>query len=114
MAQDYLINTRTYAVTTDKLGVDPLLDKVIPSILNITTFSYYTVRQHERGNPALIAYRVYQNVNLWWILIAYNKLPSFKSVIEGVTLQVPSITEVTRILSDNATNANSDIRVVTI
>ena len=105
---------RWFAVHADQYGIDPLKDKVIPILQQITTFTPHVVTQSERGSPDLIALRRYGTEKLWWIILAYNGIASYKDIIEGVTLRIPSLNSVIAVITERSVSSNNQLRVVTI
>lgn len=105
---------RWFSVTADQYGIDPLRDKVIPLLTQITTYTPHVVSQSERGAPDLIAYRRYGTEKLWWIILAYNGIASYKDVIEGVTLKIPTLNSVISVLTEKAVSSSNQQRVITI
>lgn len=111
----YLNIPRAYSVTIDKYGIDALRDRALPLILAIPTYKNFEIKQHYRGRPDLIANDTYGNVNLWWVIMAYNGICSFREIVEGNGLKIPTSTLVSRILSDVASRQSSKtVRIVTI
>ena len=88
---------RAYAVTTDAYGIDPLLDKLVPSILKITTYTNHEVTQEERGAPDLISLREYSSEDFWWHIMTYNGICRFRDIVQGLTLKIPDIGSITAI-----------------
>lgn len=115
MALDYITNSRGYTVTVDQYGVDPLLNKTSTLISQINNFVLYSVSQHERGRPDLIAYKQYGDPNYWWVILNFNALVSFKEIKEGITIRIPNYAAVTKILSNAASQTyGQTVRTVTI
>lgn len=105
---------RFFSVTADEFGIDPLKDKVLPEILKITTYTQHVVTQEERGAPDLIAYRKYRSEKLWWIILAYNGIASYRDIVEGLKLKIPSQASVTSVITDKAVSTSRVQRVITI
>ena len=105
---------RAFACKVDSLGVDPLQDAIALRLLGITAFSTHQVTQDERAAPDLISFREYGTTNYWWHIIAYNQLISFREIVEGVVLKIPSQTEILSITTDVATRNNAEPVVVYI
>jgi N-acetylglutamate synthase/N-acetylornithine aminotransferase len=103
-----------YAVTADALGVDPLLDKVVPSIQSIVSHSMHDVTADERGAPDLISLNVYGATDYWWIILAYNGIGSYRLITEGITLKIPDLGSVIAAVGQNALRPNKISRVITI
>jgi hypothetical protein len=105
---------RVFAVTPDKYGVDALRDKLIPYINNIKNYTMHRILQDERGAPDLISEREYNSDEFWWIIMAYNGISSYRKLVEGMTIRIPSLTEVVSIVTENSIRPNSVKRVITI
>lgn len=48
----------------------------------------------EENNAPLLAYRIYGNVNLWWILCLYNDIEDPCDIPEGTEIQYPKMQDV--------------------
>jgi len=105
---------RFFSVTADQWGIDPLKDKVLPLILSIDSFSPHVVTQDERGSPDLISKRKYGDEKLWWVILAYNGIASYKDVVEGIQLRIPAFGSVVSAITQNAVAGSSVQRVITI
>jgi hypothetical protein len=90
---------RSNGLVVDKHGVDPLLDKKVPDIAKITSYSLHVVTQDERGAPDLIAHKEYGDSSLWWYIMVYNGISSYRSIIQGLTLKIPELTSILATLS---------------
>jgi hypothetical protein len=90
---------RSYGIVTDRYGIDPLLDKVVPSIQNITTYTTYVVQQDERGSPDLISYRNYGSQDLWWHILVYNGIALYKDIVEGMVLRIPEYASIISVMT---------------
>lgn len=115
MQYDYFTESRSISTTVDRYGVDPLKDKSFESILAITAYNLYTVKQYDRHRVDNISNNVYGNPNLWWIIMYYNGIVSIREVVEGVTLRIPDQTKVIDILAANSsTNYGNTVKYITI
>ena len=90
---------RSYGLTTDRFGVDPLLDKVVPRLLGIQTFTTYVVRQDERAAPDMISFRNYGIQDLWWHILLYNGISIYKDIVEGLVLKIPEYASIISIMT---------------
>lgn len=113
MALDYITYSRTLSVTVDKFGVDPLKDKALDRISAIVDYDLYLVKQQDSGRPDNISHAKYGNPNFWWIIMAYNGIMNFRDIQAGVTLRIPLMSQVLRIMSD-ITGKNYANRVRTV
>lgn len=105
---------RFYAVTSDVYGIDPLLDKVVPELMKISVYSTHEVTQDERGAPDLISLREYGTDELWWIVMQYNGIGSYKRIVEGITLKIPQHASVISAITHNTIRETNVQRVITI
>lgn len=105
---------RWFSVTPDQYGIDPLKDRVIPLLSQVTTYTPHIVSQSERGSPDLIALRRYGTEKLWWIILAYNGIASYKDIIEGITLKIPSLNSVVAVMTEKSLATSTQQRVITI
>lgn len=104
---------RVFSVVADSYGIDPLLDKMIPQILSISNYTMHKVTQDERGAPDLIAFREYGTEEMWWHVCTYNGIP-YKRIVEGISLKIPSYSDLTRIVSQSAMQNSVIPRVINI
>lgn len=93
---------RVFNVTIDKYGIDPLLDKAIPEILKITNYKVHDITQDERGSPDLISLREYGTEDYWWVIMAYNGVGSYKTIIEGLSLKIPLFSQVVSVFTQSS------------
>jgi hypothetical protein len=53
--------------------------------------SYYTIQQQDIQRPDMISYKVYGDLNYWWILMKYNNIfDVWNDLVVGEVLNVPS------------------------
>lgn len=105
---------RIFSVVSDSQGIDPLRDKLIPKINAIRNYTNHRIQQDERAAPDLISEREYNTDEFWWIIMAYNGLSSYRSLVEGKIIRIPSLTEVVASVTENAIRPNSVKRTITI
>lgn len=116
----YEINTdnrfhRVYAITTDKYGVDPLLDKLVPKLQQINRYKTHEVKQDERGSPDLISIREYGTEDFWWHIMSYNGVCHYRDIVEGQTLKIPDLGDIVSITNDTSIEvARSGENIITI
>lgn len=90
---------RAYGTVADQWGIDPLLDRVVPLLTSIRSYTEYTVQQDERGAPDLISFRAYGIQDLWWHLMVYNGIVLYKEIVEGLVLRIPEYASIISIMS---------------
>lgn len=107
---------RVFAITVDKYGIDPLLDKIAPKLQYITAYSNHTVRQEERGSPDLISFREYETEDYWWHIMSYNGICRFRDIVEGMTLKIPNLGAIISLTNDSLSELpqDSNNNVITI
>jgi nucleoid-associated protein YgaU len=67
----------------------------------------------------LISYRWYRNINLWWVIAAFNGIQDpWLEIQPGVVLKIPSLSSVEdyfrRVVENNSGNRRSAGRVTTL
>lgn len=105
---------RVYAVTVDKYGIDPFLDKIIPKLMNITMFTNHNVVMDERGAPDLISIREYESEDYWWHIMAFNGICRFRDIVEGLTLRIPDLGAIIAITNEVSLQSNSGTKIAVI
>ena len=105
---------RVFSVVSDAYGIDPLLDTLVPLILNITVYTQHIVTQDERGAPDLISLREYGTDELWWMMLTYNGICSYTEVVEGVVLKIPDFPSLIALTTLNSIRPTEVARVITI
>ena len=105
---------RFYAITSDQYGVDPIKDRLIPLIMKITDYTIHEITQDERAAPDWISTREYGTDELWWVIMAYNGICSYRDLVEGKSLRIPAMTQVIGVVTENTLRPNTTPRVVTI
>jgi hypothetical protein len=111
MASKY---NRVFSIVSDVYGIDPIQDTLIPEIMKIKTYTLHNVTQDERGSPDLIAIREYGIDSVWWMLMAYNGIGSYKQIVEGLSLKVPDFATIISIVTHLSIRPTFVQRVVTI
>jgi hypothetical protein len=101
--------SRESNIYIDDYGIDPLNDRGLTAISNVTLYSSYTVPQQHAGRPDLIAYKFYKTVDLWWAVLAYNGISDVRSITVGTTIRIPDYNEVLTRLSQTTYTENSSI-----
>lgn len=101
-----------YSVSADAHGVDPILDKIVPFIQSIKTYTVHEITADERGAPDLISLNAYGSDEYWWIILAYNGIGSFRSLVEGTMLKLPDFATLIAVVNQNAIRPNSVQRVI--
>jgi hypothetical protein len=105
---------RVFSVISDVYGIDPIRDTLIPEIMKITKFSLHDVTQDERGSPDLISIREYGEDSMWWMLLAYNGIGSYKQIVEGLSLKIPDFASLIAIVTHQSIRPTFVQRVATI
>lgn len=105
---------RLFSIVSDKYGVDPLLDRLVPSINAIKQYTMHEIQQDERAAPDLISLREYETDEFWWVLMAYNGISSYRTLVEGKIIKIPDMSSVISIVTENAIRPNKVQRTITI
>lgn len=105
---------RVFAIQSDRYGVDPLRDRLIPLINKIQNYTLHAITQDERAAPDLISIREYNTDEFWWIILAFNGISSYRNLVEGSNLKIPNMSEVVTIVTENSIRPNRVQRVITI
>lgn len=103
---------RVYSITTDKYGIDPLLDVLVPKISEITAYTIHNVKQDERAAPDLISYREYGSEDYWWHILVYNGICMYTDIVEGLTLKIPNFSSLVTVTNDSVLQNGSNIVVI--
>lgn len=105
---------RIYSVTVDKYGIDPLRDKIVPKLNEVTSYSNHAVTQEERGAPDLISFREYGSEDYWWHIMAYNGICRFRDIVEGMTLRIPTLGSIVAVTNEVQLAQPSGSNIATI
>lgn len=105
---------RIYSIVSDKHGIDPIRNKLIPLINDIQSYSTHTVTQDERAAPDLISEREYRTDEFWWIILAYNGISSYRTLVEGLDIKIPSYEAIIKLVNENTVRPNKVQRTITI
>lgn len=62
----------------------------IKKLLKLNTYGIFAVSGQE-GRPDLISYMIYGDTQYWWIIIIFNGLGAAEDIVEGMSLEYPSI-----------------------
>jgi CTP:phosphocholine cytidylyltransferase-like protein len=107
------LSQRSTFQTIDELGIDPLRDKSIDSIMAVVGYSQYTITHNERYNAPLISYNAYRDENFWWHIMVYNGIEDTWELKPGVILRIPDMNELITRLNDVMTSIKT-VRTVSI
>jgi hypothetical protein len=114
MSDMYSKYQRVFSVQVDRLGVDPLLDRLVPRIQSIQQYTVHHITQEERASPDLISINEYGSDDFWWMIMAYNGIGSYVNITEGKSLKIPNFGALVAIVTENAIRPNKVSRVITI
>lgn len=98
-------NISTYAVS-DRYGNDPLKHKLLSQLDSITSYIEHTVRQSEESNPQLIAFDYFGDVEMFFVILAYNGICDGMSIEPGQRIRIPEPSQVTALVK--RTNASTN------
>lgn len=105
---------RFHHVVADRYGIDPLKDRVLPGLISITSYKPHTVTQDERGAPDLIAMRMLGTEKLWWVILAYNGIASYRDIVEGTSLRIPDLNSVVAVITAKSMSSTNTPSIITI
>ena len=79
-----------YAQTSRYYHITENPDLVQTDLVNLNLpFSTTTVRVTERNRPELIAQRIYNNPNYWWVICMFNGIQDPTLLPAGLVLKCP-------------------------
>jgi len=93
---------RSLIVQSDQYGIDPLLDAKEEAISKLAVASVQTIGPAEALNPWLVAHDVYGSVEYFYVVLGYNGIGSIYDFVEGITIKLPSPTDVNRAIRQQA------------
>ena len=74
----------------------------------VSSIGTYQIGSHDAGNLPGLAYKLYQDVSMWRILLAFNGLQdALQDVIEGLVINYPDKSEVLAYLAGNQTKTSN-------
>jgi hypothetical protein len=107
--------SREANVYVDEYGIDPLNDKGLTAVSNVTRYSIYNINQNHAGRPELISYTFYKTVDLWWAILAYNGISDVRLLTVGTNIRIPDFNELmTRLSQTNYIPSDSTSSSVAI
>ena len=104
---------RGFSVHVDEFGIDPLKDAAVNPIHQISTFTFHTVSQEERGAADLISLNAYQTDQLWWVILEYNNM-SHRDLVEGTFIKIPDYSSLLSVITHNSIRPTYTQRVISI
>lgn len=81
--------SREYFLGFDDLGIDPFRDEKFWMMSDITDYITYAVEGEYNGRPDLLSLDFYSTDELWWVIMQFNGLTSFRDVAPGAILRIP-------------------------
>lgn len=105
---------RVHAIGTDKYGIDPLKDSIVPRILAIEDYSVHLVTQDEKGAPDLISKKIFDTEDYWWHIMVYNGLCLYQDIVEGMSLRIPDIASIIQITTTTVNTNTSSSKNITV
>lgn len=86
----YTQASRYYSITED-----PDIIQTDLIVMN-TSYEETTVQENERNSPELVAQRVYNQPNYWWVICQYNGIMDPRILPAGMKIKYPLITHAPR------------------
>jgi len=74
-------------------GYDPLTSAFFGDLRDLTVFGIYEI-QAEEGRPDLLSSNIYTDMQYWWILLIYNDIFDYRSLVPGLQIKYPSLEDV--------------------
>lgn len=87
--------------------VDPLYNTVIDSIRKLPEAIRFNLRESEEGRPALISFRAYNTVDLWWLVMEYNAIVHHRELVAGILLRLPGLPAIDQVLRQAGLDAQN-------
>jgi hypothetical protein len=82
----------------DEYGNDPLNHVILKQMDKITRDTQHTVTQDEEANPQLIAYDFYNDIEMFYVILAYNGIANGLGIKAGDVLRVPEYSQLTNLV----------------
>lgn len=90
---------KSNSVSSDEFGPDPLAQTKLDEICAIPNYYPVTIDAKYLGNPQLLAFDAYGNVELYFVILLYNGITNSFRLDRGMTVNVPDPNAVKEILS---------------
>lgn len=88
-------------IVSDNLGNDPLRHRILSQLSNIRNFSNIDLPPEYESNPALLAHDVYGDVELFYVILAFNGISDGMSLSAGQSLRIPDRNQVLALVRTN-------------
>jgi hypothetical protein len=106
MSQDYR-RVNYIPMSTDRKSLDFIKANYNNIKFALSTSKVFVVTDPFEANLPGIAYELYQDVGLWWILAMYNGIiDPINDIVTGLQLNVPSLTDINAFLDTNPNNSS--------
>ena len=92
-----MANPETYT-HADEYGNDPLNHEVLKQLHKVTQDVPHSVTIEEQANPQLIAYDYYKDIEMFYVILAYNGIPNGLSIKAGDSLRIPVYAQITNLV----------------
>lgn len=97
---NYTTFRRIDHVVVDEYGIDPLGSSVFDVIAEVESYTLHEVSQHEQGNAPLLSLNVYNDEDLWWIILVYNAIFDAETeLVAGKVIKIPTFPEINSTLA---------------
>ena len=93
----------------DEYGIDPLNDRGLTAVSNVTSYTDYTVTAQYAGRPDLIANHFYKGVDLWWAIMAFNGITDVRKLTAGTSIRIPKLSNLMDCLSKATYTENASV-----
>lgn len=69
---------------------DVLTSSILNDVQSIQSGGRYTV-QGDDARPDNISFKIYGNVQYWWIIMLYNSMTDINQIVNGMEIQFPAL-----------------------
>ena len=85
--------------------IDPLSSSISQKLRKLPVAYRFKLRASEAARPALISYRAYRTVDLWFVVNEYNGIMHHLELVQGMKLVLPSLADVDALLRSQGGSA---------
>lgn len=78
--------------------IDPLSSSISSELRKLPVQYRFRLRASEAARPALISYRVYRTVDLWFVVQEYNGIMHHLELVAGMNLVLPGLAGIDAVL----------------
>ena len=71
---------------------DPLTSSFLNDLKSLPKFGTWIVQAEEKRSDVL-SYKIYGDVQFWWVILFYNDLTDNDDLVSGMTIKYPNLTD---------------------